>query len=221
MFGWLQRRRPFAGRRAGPPRSHRARERGAVLVEAAIIAPIVIALVFGTMEMGYAYYGKLTVEHMSIAGARAASGNANDYLSDYNTLQAVEDAATGMKASAITKVVIYRATSPSDRVPTACKTGSVTNSSTVRGCNYYTGTDLALASTEFGCVGPPGPTSKIDRFWCPTTRKSALLSTNGNGPPDYVGVYVVGVHTNLVGLFGKTFTFSNDTVIRIEPRTLR
>ena len=52
-------------------------------------------------------------------------------------------------------------------------------------------------------------------------RKSALQSTNGNGPPDYVGVYVVGVHNNLIGLFGKSFTFSNDTVIRIEPRTLR
>jgi hypothetical protein len=192
-----------------------------VLVEAAIITPIVIALVFGTMEMGYAYYGKLTVEHMSIAGARAASGNANDYLSDYNTLQAVEDAATGMANSAITKVVIYRATGPADRVPTACKSGAVTNTTVTRGCNFYTGADLTLASTNFGCIGPPGPTSKIDRFWCPTTRKSALLATAGNGPPDYVGVYVVGVHKNLVGLFGKTFTFSNDTVIRIEPRTLR
>jgi hypothetical protein len=199
----------------------RTRERGAVLVEAAIITPILIALVFGTMEMGYAYYGKLTVEHMSIAGARAASGNANDYLSDYNTLQSIDDAKTGMGASSVTKIVIYRATGPSDRVPAACKSGAVTNTSSIRGCNYYTGADLSRPSTDFGCVGPPGPTAKIDRFWCPTTRKSALLSTNGNGPPDYVGVYVEGVHKNLVGLFGKTFTFTNDTVIRIEPRTLR
>jgi Flp pilus assembly protein TadG len=199
----------------------RIRERGAILVEAAIIAPIAIALVFGAMELGYAYYGKLTVEHMSIAGARAASGSANDYLSDYNMLQAIKDAKGGVGASSITKIVIYRATGPSDRVPTACKTAAVTNSSTTRGCNFYTGADLALASSNFGCVGPPGPTTKKDNFWCPTGRKSALLSTNGNGPPDYVGVYVVGIHKNLVGLFGKTFTFSNDTVIRIEPRTLR
>jgi hypothetical protein len=197
------------------------RERGAILVEAAIIAPIAIALVFGAMELGYAYYGKLTVEHMSIAGARAASGSANDYLSDYNTLRAVGDAKTGMGASSITKIVIYRATGPTDRVPTACKTAAVANSSGTRGCNFYTGADLSLASTDFGCVGPPGPSVKKDNYWCPTTRKSALLSTNGNGPPDYVGVYVVGIHKNLIGLFGKTFTFSNDTVIRIEPRTLR
>lgn len=199
----------------------RIRERGAILVEAAIIAPIAIALVFGAMELGYAYYGKLTVEHMSIAGARAASGSANDYLSDYAMLQAIKDAKGGVGASSITKIVIYRATGPNDRVPTACKTASVTNTSVTRGCNFYTGADLSLASTQFGCVGPPGPTTKKDNFWCPTARKSALLSTNGNGPPDYVGVYVVGIHKNLVGLFGKTFTFSNDTVIRIEPRTLR
>jgi hypothetical protein len=197
------------------------RQRGAVLVEAAIIAPIAIALVFGCMELGYAYFGKLTVEHMSIAGARAASGSANDYLADYNALSAVEDAKTSMGASSITKIVIYRASSPSDRVPTACKTGSVTNTTSTRGCNFYTGADLSLASSQFGCVGPPGPTVKKDNSWCPTTRKSALLSTNGNGPPDYIGVYVVGTHRNLIGLFGKTFTFSNDTVIRIEPRTLR
>lgn len=199
----------------------RARERGAVLVEAAIVAPIAFALVFGAMELGYAYYGKLTVEHMSIAGARAASGSADDYLADYNTLKAVNDARTGMGASQITKIVIYRATGPSDRVPTACKTASVANSATTRGCNFYTGADLASPSSEFGCVGPPGPASKKDDPWCPTTRKSAMLPTNGNGPPDYVGVYVVGVHNNLIGLFGKSFTFSNDTVIRIEPRTLR
>jgi hypothetical protein len=197
------------------------RERGAILVEAAIIAPIAIALVFGAMELGYAYYGKLTVEHMSIAGARAASGSANDYLSDYNTLQAVKDARTGMSASSITKIVIYRATGPSDRVPTACKTASVPNTSSTRGCNFYTGDDLSLASSQFGCVGPPGPTIKKDNAWCPTSRKSALLAANGNGPPDYVGVYVVGTHENLIGLFGNTFTFSNDTVIRIEPRSLR
>lgn len=199
----------------------RARQRGAVLVEAAIIAPIAIALVFGAMELGYAYYGKLTVEHMSVAGARAASGGANDYLSDYNTLKAVNDAKTGMGASQITKIVIYRATGPSDRVPAACKSGPVTDTSTTRGCNVYTGADLSLASDQFGCVGPPGPTTKKDSYWCPTTRKAALLSSNGNGPPDYVGVYVVGEHDNLIGLFGKSFTFSNDTVIRIEPRSLR
>jgi Flp pilus assembly protein TadG len=197
---------------------HRTRQRGAILVEAAIIAPIALVLVFGTMELGYAYYGKLTIEHMSIAGARAASGGANDVYADFSTLKAVDDARTGMGSTSITKIVIYRATSPGDRVPTACKSGPVTNSTNTRGCNYYSGADFSLAQTAFGCgTSPP----EKDRYWCPTTRKYALDATSSNGPPDYIGVYVEGVHKNLIGLFGKTFTFSNDTVIRIEPRTLR
>jgi len=195
----------------------RIRERGAVLVEAAIIAPIAIALVFGAMELGYGYYGKLTVEHMSIAGARAASGNANDVLADYNMLKAVNDARTGMGASSVTKVVIYRASSPSDRVPTACKSGPVTNTSGTKGCNFYTGADFTLPTSAFGCgTSPP----QKDRYWCPSTRKFAL-EAGPNGPPDYVGVYVEGVHKTLIGMFGKTFTFTNDTVIRIEPRTVK
>jgi hypothetical protein len=192
-----------------------------VLVEAALLTPILLLLVFGTMEMGYAFYGKLTVNHMSVAGARAASGGANDVLSDFSMLQAVEDSAIGYSASDISLIVVYRATTPDDRVPSNCLSASVTNTSTVRGCNRYTGASLALASTQFGCIGPPGPTTKNDNFWCPTTRKSALLADAGNGPPDYVGVYVKAVHHNLFGLFGPSFTFTSDTVIKIEPRTLR
>jgi hypothetical protein len=217
--GWLRRRFGRAHQQAR--KGDRRRERGAVLVEAALLTPIVLVLVFGAMEMGYAFYGKLTVNHMSSAGARAASGGANDVLSDYHTLQAVKSAATGMSNNDISLVVVYRATDPTDRVPSGCLAASITDTSGVRGCNRYTATDLALASTEFGCVGPPGPTVKIDAYWCPTARKTALLADAGNGPPDYVGVYVKGVHHNLFGLFGQSFTFTSETVIKIEPRTLR
>ena len=152
----------------------RFRERGAILVEAAIIAPLAIALVFGAMELGYAYYGKLTVEHMSIAGARAGSGSANDYLSDYSTLQAVEDAKTSMGASAITKIVIYRATSPSDRVPAACKSGPVANTSLTRGCNYYTGADSDSRKYAIAAMYETGP-------WQASLGWGHVNTDNGNG----------------------------------------
>jgi hypothetical protein len=103
-------------------------------------------------------------------------------------------------------------------VPAACKAASQTNSSGVRGCNRYVGSDLALAADQFGCVGPPGPAVKKDSYWCPTTRKIAV--SGSNGPPDYIGVYVEAVQRNLIGVLGPSFTFTSDTVIRIEPRTL-
>jgi TadE-like protein len=193
-------------------------ERGSTLVEAAIVAPLVFLLIYGVMETGWAFFGKLTVNDMSVVGARSGSGEANDVLADYSVLQAVKNAATGIGTNAVTMVVVYRATGPNDRVPTACKTASVTNTTSTRGCNRYTASNLSLASDQFGCVGPPGPALKIDRYWCPTTRKTALQGANG--PPDYIGVYVEAQHHNLTGIIGDSFTFTTDTVIRIEPRTL-
>ena len=196
----------------------RGNERGAALVEAAIVAPLLFLLIYGVMEVGYAFFGRETVNNMSVVGARTASSEANNVLADYTILQAVRHGSTGIGTNGVDVVVVYRATGPGDRVPTACKTASVVNTTTERGCNRYVKSDLLLDSDEFGCVGPPGPSSKIDHYWCPTTRKTAVQGSHG--PPDYVGVYVQAEHKNLTGVLGDHFTFETDTVMRIEPRTL-
>jgi hypothetical protein len=187
-------------------------------VEAAIVTPLLFLLLYGVLEAGNAYFGRVTVNNMSVVGARAGSGEANEVLADYAILQAVRGAASGIGPASIKLVVIYRATNPDDRVPAACKTASVTDAPATRGCNRYTGASLTLGSDQFGCVGPPGPITKIDSYWCSTTRKTAVQGANG--PPDYIGVYVEVDHANLVGILGESFTFTSDTVIRIEPRTL-
>ncbi len=193
-------------------------ERGAVLVEAALVTPLVFMLLFGVIEFGYAFYGKLTVNNMSVVGARAASGGGNDVLADYQVLQSVAGANTGISSSDVQLVIVYRATGPSDRVPTSCLTASVGNSytSSVRGCNRYVGSDLARPSSDFGCDGPLGPDTLNDHYWCPTDRHYTLTGTTG--PPDYIGVYVKANHRNLTGLLGSSVTFATDTVMRIEPR---
>jgi len=190
-----------------------------MLVEATLVLPVFLLLVFGVMEAGFAWFGRSTVNHMAVVGARVGSGGANDVLTDYAILQAVRKAAAGVGIDRIDMVVVYRATGPSDPVPAACKTTSVTNSADVRGCNRYTAADLTLGPEAFGCVGPPGPPVKIDAYWCPTTRKVALEGSLG--PPDYLGIYVQASHENLTGLDWPNFTFSQQTVMRIEPRTLR
>jgi Flp pilus assembly protein TadG len=180
-----------------------------------------MVFLFGIIEFGFAFYGRLTVQHMSLSGARSASSQGAEVYADFNMLQAVRKNAADLKNSDITMVVIYRATGPDDRVPAACTSASVVNTSSTRGCNRYTGSDLALAQTSFGCVNAASQPVQIDRYWCPTTRKTAISSTSPNGPPDYIGVYVEGKQNSLTRMFGKTtYTFTSDTVIRIEPRTL-
>ena len=170
-------------------------------------------LLFGVIEGGYGLHERLSVANMALVGARSASGSASDVLADHLLLAAIKAGSGGVSSSQVTTIVVYKATGPNQSVPVACKTASVAGS-----CNRYTGADLAKASTEFGCVGPPGPVSKIDHYWCPTVRKTAL--NGANGPPDYVGVYVRATHRNLTGVLGLGITFESDTILRIEPRTL-
>ena len=58
----------------------RWRERGATLVEAAIVSPIFFLLIFGIIEVGGAYKDKLALGNAVTAGARTGSAAADDAL---------------------------------------------------------------------------------------------------------------------------------------------
>jgi Flp pilus assembly protein TadG len=188
-------------------------QRGAVLLEAAFAVPIFLGLLLAAIEGGFVFYERLSVNNMSLAGARTASGQGNEVLADYQILRSVQAAQGGMAGGQIALIVIYKASGSADQVPVGCKTASVAAT-----CNHYVGADLTKDVTQFGCTGPPGPTTKIDASWCPTARKTALAGVSG--PPDYVGVYVEARHSGLTGFLPKTVTLRTDSVFRMEPRTL-
>lgn len=177
-----------------------------------MITPVFLVLVLGVIEGGLVFYERLSVANMSLAGARTASAQGTDLLADHQVLRTIGSGASGPN-SQIRSIVVYRASSTTDRVPVSCKTASVLNS-----CNRYVAADLAKDTTQFGCLGPPGPVTKIDSYWCPNVRKTAIGGSGG--PPDYIGVYVEAVHEDLTGIFGRTITLDTDTIIRMEPRTL-
>ena len=178
------------------------------MVEAALITPIFLLVLFGVLEFGYSFLDRLSVKNASLTGARVGSSEGTNALADFTVLEAIDKALSGLSPSKVTTIVIYKATSYTASVPAACLTGSVTDL-----CNHYTGTDLSAPDTQFGCE--PG---NKDEAWCPTDRKTAQFGVNG--PPDYFGVYVVAHHQNLTGFFGKGYDFKADTVIRLEPRRL-
>ncbi|MFN2607210.1 MAG: TadE/TadG family type IV pilus assembly protein [Acidimicrobiales bacterium] len=184
-----------------------------MLVEAALVTPIFLVLLLGAIEGGFAFSERLSVANMALVGARAASGRGNDVDADYRILQSVGAGRGMIGDSQITSIVVYKATGAADSVPAACKAASIAAL-----CNRYVGADLERDATQFGCVGPPGPTVKIDGSWCPTTRRTALSGVNG--PPDYIGVYVEATHAGMTGIFGDHLVLRSDTIIRAEPRTL-
>ncbi len=93
----------------GVRRSQRGRERGAVVVEAAIITPLIALLVFGIVEFGLIFKDELTVS--SAAGAAARTGAAIPKQPNYqeDMLKELNGRLAGLGLRDGDKVVIYKA----------------------------------------------------------------------------------------------------------------
>lgn len=187
-------------------RQRRAGERGAVLVEFAIIAPVLSLLIFGMIEYGLLFRDYLTVSNVTRTGARVGSASGNDQYSDYNILQAVKGAAGALPggATSLQQIVVFKAAGTGS-------TPDLTTCSTNGTCNVYTGSQLSsLNSSQFGCGA-----GDLDVTWCPSTR---VVSQSGSGT-DYVGVWVKINHKFMTGFFGSARTITDSVVMRIEPKS--
>ncbi len=198
-----------------PDRCDRGRDaqRGAVLAEVAITAPLVLFLVFGIIEMGLMLRDHVTLNAVGHDAARAAAIGGNDLGADHHVLEVILDSASALPDDALTRVVVFRADGPADTVPPACLVNS--QDTVTDRCNLYTAADLARPISDFGC----DPLTAPDRWWCPTDRVVARTAANG-GPPDYVGVYLELDRSLITGLYGGSQTLTVTKVARLEPRDL-
>lgn len=199
----------------GRARRRRARgDRGAALVEAALITPVFALLLFGILEFGLTFRDYLTVANASRDGARAASAFGDDTYADYNVLQVIKQSTKGFRPNEIQRVIIFDAGGVGGSVSTVAQ--SCLNGSQLNLCNVYTAADMSRPRSDFGCK-PSSP----DRYWCP----AALNSQEGREVrasvgPDYVGVYVVTRHNFITGMFGSGLNLNDELVMRIEPQEL-
>jgi TadE-like protein len=182
---------------------HRRRgERGNALVEAAIVTPLIMMLVLGLVEFAMLAKDNMTISNGSRAGARVGSAAGTDPLADYNILKAVQGATGGM--ASIEQVIVYRASSPTGAVPSACLTGAVGGT-----CNVYDGSDLAISQATFQSGG-----YAKDDSWAAATR---VTSQSAPGGPDYLGVYVKGTHNSVTHLILNSRAVKDDVIMRLEP----
>jgi Flp pilus assembly protein TadG len=181
------------------------RQRGTVLVEAALIMPVLILLAMGTVEFGFAWRDRVDVQTTVRSAVRAGSSLSNDPQADYNILQMLK-AGFGSRITNTTKIVIYKASATNGAVPTACLTSSQTGV-----CNVYTAASASLATSSFGCG-----TGAVDSAWCPNTRVVDIASASG---PDYLGVYIAFNHGMITGSFGGgNLSIKDSAVMRLEPQ---
>ncbi len=186
-------------------------ERGATLVEAALITPVFFLLIFGILEMGLLYRDALTNSNAAKEGARSASVNGSSTSADYLILRSIENGIGSIGIENLENIVVFKASGPNDTVPDACRTGSQPGV-----CNRY---DAASFFRELNVAGTSTPTGNfgcrpgfsIDRHWCPSERNTTL------GASEYVGVHVETRHDYITGFFGASTTLEDTNIIRLEP----
>lgn len=176
----------------------RTRERGAVLVETAIILPVFILIVFGLIEFSSAYQSKATASGAVRSAARTASALTNQ--STYATAAAAAAASSlrVIPADEPVEMWIYKANSSG--YPGASGSTGFTTCST--NCIKYTWNQSARDFTTNPSSGGGWPFSS----------QNACTQ-----PFDEVGVYVKLKHNFLTKFFGANITLTDHAVFRLEP----
>ncbi len=204
---------PRAGR-AARPRARlggRRREDGASAVESVLVAPLLLLLVFGVIEVSALFYDWTLLRSSTSDAARAGSSQGSAPTSDWAVLRQVRNGSTKF-IGRVRGVVIFKAATPDSQPPAACVSAAISGGAGQAGvCNVYGPADLLRPKTDFGKNPAVYPTA-IDRFWEPTGRVDWL-----DGPPDLVGVTVVLKHPALSGIF-PTITLTETAIIPVEPR---
>lgn len=183
-------------------------ERGAALLEAALVTPIFLLVVFGVMELGLLFRDSLTTDNASREGARAASTRGNQADADYYILRTVEHGLEAIGLERLQYVVVFNASGPGDAMPAACATASQAGV-----CNRYTAADFfAELDDAFGNDTGNFRCGTLDSSWCATTRETSLAAG-----PDFVGIHVQTRHDFVTGMFSGGNDLGETTILRLEP----
>lgn len=194
-------------------------DRGAVIPEFALIAPVLIALMLGIFEFGYAYRQTIGLEAAVRASLRQAANLGDQRSADYFALQSFWASMAKTKNLTANRIVIYRTTDlAGNPTNSSCLTTNPTGSGQGFSghCNIYGLPQLQTmtASNFDNLTGSSCTGTAWDRFWCPTSRNA-----DQGDPPDYLGVYVRVNYAPVTKLYwSSAVAFDDRAVMRIEPK---
>lgn len=179
----------------------RRHERGATLVEAALVFPILILIVLGTLEIGLAFKDYLTVSYISREGARIGALAGDDPEADCAILIGIGGLATTHDLERIDEIQIFKADEG---------TGAqgLTNIAT-----YNPGKD----PEECHVPALPGDGWDINPVnWAPTSRQTTV----GTDDLDIIGVRVILTRSWVTNFppFRGSFDVDEITLTRLEPK---
>lgn len=169
-------------------RTHDSAEEGTAIVEFAMVAVLLLMIVFGIVEFGLAFRDRLTMSNSTQSASRIAAALGNDSSADYETLLALAQSLETLPNSGIgivNLVDIYKA--DSDGEPSSNCPGSA--------CNQY---EYQPGHTPT-CDWNPCPDPDNFEAWGGSWVPGAPISSGGRDDAlpglDVIGVRVEFAHT--------------------------
>jgi hypothetical protein len=177
-------------------RCGRRGERGAVVIEFAIILPLLITITFGIVEYSDAFHDSAITSDAARAGGRVGSALATTPGYTTSIVDAVNAALSTLPADSPQELWIYKANA--NGYP-----GAGTDfSSCASSCIKYV---WNAATKSFNTGAPQGG------GWPASSHQVCTQ------PFDELGVYVKINHKFVTGLFGASVTLTDHSVFRFEP----
>jgi hypothetical protein len=175
------------------------RQRGAVMIEAAIVMPLLITLVMGIIDFGMVFSDQQTVGSSSRAGARAAVAYSRQANFELQGVAAAASALSAQTSGEPISLWIYRV---------GFDNGAPVNFENFEDCivdciqfTWDTNSDTFVNSGVGG-------------GWNYQTMNACTL------PLHELGVRVKVRHDMVTGLFGDTKILTDETIMRLEPQPL-
>lgn len=182
------------------------KERGATLVESAIVFGLLFLALFAVIEFGLAFKDWLSVSHGSREGARAGATFGQDPASDILILREVEGVMTPLGFPAGSEVRIYNAS------PSGTWAGVGTDYSYAPGTGCASTVSPALPGCcDWSPCPEPGRTLYVEPVW-PTNQRIVEAPNT-----DRIGVEVTFSHDWVTGFFTDTTDFTTATEFQMEP----
>jgi hypothetical protein len=195
--------------------TNRRRQRGVVLLEAAVCVQLLAILAFSIVDVGFAYRDKLTVNSAVRGTARVIANAGTAVDADYQGIITLRGALGSIPQANVDRIVVFRAdadgnpTNPNCLLPAAEALHGYVND-----CNVYSRAEIFTApASSFGNC-----TTGLQSKFCPTARVRPL---SGGTPPTEVGVWLSVRYTSRTKLFPfAQLTLTDKAIMRLEPEVV-
>ena len=177
-------------------------ESGAAAVEAAIVTPIVIVMLFGIIELGFLFKDYLAASNAVQAGVRIASAAPRNTTFAQSAADRVALSGGAMNLNDVQQLWIYK-------VAPACPTCALTNKP-----DGFTDFSNCTTCVKFQWDSGTRKFTKMSDGWPASSQNACSTSTQR---PDRIGVYIELKHDAFTGLIFKTVTISEASIMSLEP----